>query len=225
MKNKGKSVLIIGAGSGLSASLARLFSKQNMKIVLSSRNINKLNNLKSEINAETIKCDSSCIEEVYNLFQKTDQIIGIPDLVIYNPSARIRGNISELNPTDTQKAINVTCFGAFLVAQQSANRMIKKGRGAIFFTGASASVKGFANSSVFAMGKFALRGLAQSLARELHPKNIHIGHFVIDGGIGINEDKSLLNPDHIAKSYLDFYNQDKSIWSWEIHLRPWVESF
>ena len=179
-----ESVLIVGAGSGLSASLARLCASKNMNIVLAARNVDKLRNLKEEINAQTFKCDSSDIESVSNLFKETDKTIGIPNLVIYNPSVRLKGSITELDPKQTQEAINVTCFGAFLVAQEASKRMLKRKSGSIFFTGASASIKGFANSSVFAMGKFGLRGLAQSLARELHPKNIHIGHFIIDGGIG-----------------------------------------
>jgi NADP-dependent 3-hydroxy acid dehydrogenase YdfG len=108
--------------------------------------------------------------------------------------------------------------------------MTKNGSGSIFFTGASAGVKGFPNSSVFAMGKFGLRGLAQSLARELQPKNIHVAHFVIDGGISSElrpdtGEQTLLNPDEIAKTYLHFHRQDRSVWSWEIELRPWVEKF
>jgi len=114
-----------------------------------------------------------------------------------------------------------------LVAQQAAKRMLKKKRGSIFFTGATASVKGFSNSSVFAMGKFGLRGLAQSLARELHPKNIHIGHFIIDGGIGRKDYGSYktIHPDSIAQTYLQFHYQDKSAWSWETELRTSVEKF
>ena len=156
-----------------------------------------------------------------------DKTIGTPNLVIYNAAARVRGGITELDPIQTQEAINVTCFGAFLVAQEAAKRMLKKNSGSIFFTGATAGVKGFANSSVFAMGKFGLRGLAQSLARELHPQNIHIGHFVIDGGIGYesNRDYAMINPDEIAKTYLNIYHQDKSAWSWEVELRTWKEKF
>jgi len=179
-----ESVLIIGVGEGLSASLAHLCASKGMKIALASRNIDKLQSLKEETKALTFKCDSSSIESVSNLFIETDKTIGTPNLVIYNASARIKGSISELNPEQTLKAINVACFGAFLVAQESAKRMRKRKSGSIFFTGASAGVKGFANSSVFAMGSFGRRGLAQSLARELHPQNIHICHFVIDGAIG-----------------------------------------
>ena len=179
-----ESVLIIGVGEGLSASLAHLCASKGMKIALASRNIDKLQSLKEETKALTFKCDSSSIESVSNLFIETDKTIGTPNLVIYNASARIKGSISELNPEQTLKAINVACFGAFLVAQESAKRMRKRKSGSIFFTGASAGVKGFANSSVFAMGSFGRRGLAQSLARELHPQNSHICHFVIDGAIG-----------------------------------------
>ena len=221
------SVLIVGVGSGLSASLARLCASKNMKIVLAARNIEKLEDLINETNADAYACDSSNIESVENLFKEMDKKIGTPNLVIYNPSARIKGGITELDAKKTQDAINVTCFGAFLVAKEAAKRMIKRKSGSIFFTGASAGVKGFANSSVFAMGKFGLRGLAQSLARELHPQNIHIGHFIIDGAIGRKPfgTYETINPDLIAKTYLEFHNQDKSAWSWEIELRTSVEKF
>ena len=221
------SVLIVGVGSGLSASLARLCASKSMKIVLAARNIEKLEDLINETNADAYACDSSNIENVENLFKEMDKKIGTPNLVIYNPSARIKGGITELDAKKTQDAINVTCFGAFLVAKEAAKRMIKRKSGSIFFTGASAGVKGFANSSVFAMGKFGLRGLAQSLARELHPQNIHIGHFIIDGAIGRKPfgTYETINPDLIAKTYLEFHNQDKSAWSWEIELRTSVEKF
>ena len=222
-----ESVLIVGVGSGLSASLARLCSKKNMVVNLAARNIDKLKALKEETNANTYKCDSTNKESVSNLFKELDNTIGTPNLVIYNAAARVRGSIAELDPVQTQKAIEVTCYGAFLVAQESAKRMLKRKSGSIFFTGATAGVKGFANSSVFAMGKFGLRGLAQSLARELHPQNIHIGHFIIDGGIGSKSDTNykMIHPDSIAKTYLDFYDQDSSAWSWEIELRTSKEKF
>ena len=228
-----KSVLIVGAGPGLSASLARLCSKRNMTVILAARKIKKLKNLAEETGATLKTCDASSMESVNNLFKDLDSEIGIPDLVIYNPSARVRGPIQELDPIDTKKALETTSFGAFLVAQQATKRMLKRGSGSIFFTGASAGVKGFANSSVFAMGKFALRGLAQALARELHPKNIHVAHFVIDGGIRSNNrperigdgHDNMLDPDAIAETYLQFYDQHRSVWAWETELRPWVENF
>ena len=219
-------VLIVGAGTGLSASIARLCSSEGMKVALAARNIDKLVSLKKEINAKTFKCDASDINEVSSLFRELDQSFGIPNLVIYNPSSRIRGAIGDLDPKETQEAINITCFGGFLVAQEASKRMLKNKKGSIFFTGASASIKGFANSSVFAMGKFGLRGLAQSLARELHPQNIHIGHFIIDGGIGKSSTGyKLINPDSIANTYLEVHKQDSSAWTWEVELRTNKETF
>ncbi len=228
-----RSALIVGAGSGLSSSLALQCANLGMDVALAARNIEKLEDLSIQTRASLHKCDASKIEDVNCLFKDLDEKIGIPELVVYNPSARLRGAIEALDPEKTKEALHVTCFGAFLVAQQAAKRMLKRGSGSIFFTGASAGVKGFANSSVFAMGKFGLRGLAQALARELHPKNIHIGHFVIDGGIKSNErldrkgngDYDMLDPDEIAKTYLQFHEQNKSAWAWEVELRPWVESF
>jgi short-subunit dehydrogenase len=197
-----------------------------MKVILAARDIKKLENLKKEIDAITISCDASDVKNVQNLFKEIDKI-GVPNLVIYNPSMRVKGSITEIDAIQVQKAINVTCFGAFLVSQEASKRMLERKSGSIFFTGATAGVKGFANSSAFAMGKFALRGLAQSLARELHPQNIHIGHFVIDGAIGREPygDYQTMHPDEIAKSYLSFYDQEKSAWAWEIELRTSVEKF
>jgi NAD(P)-dependent dehydrogenase (short-subunit alcohol dehydrogenase family) len=130
------------------------------------------------------------------------------------------------------KAIEITAFGGFLVAQAAVKRMLRKGEGAVLFTGASASVKGSAQSAPFAMGKFALRGLAQSMARELQPKGIHVAHVVVDGGIRSarrveppDAPDSLLDPDAIAESYWHLLQQPRSAWSWEIEVRPWVEKF
>ena len=225
-------VLIVGAGLGLSASLARQCHTAGMKVALAARNGEKAIAVAQKTGASLHRCDASSIEDVAALFTALDDSIGTPDLVVYNPSARLRGPITDLDPEATRAAIEVTCFGAFLVAQQAARRMLARGSGSILFTGASAGVKGFANSSVFAMGKFGLRGLAQALARELHPQNIHIGHFVIDGGIASErqdrkDDGSdrMLDPDAIAEAYLQFHNQHRSAWAWEVELRPWVEKF
>ena len=227
-----QSVLIVGAGSGLSASLARRCHAAGMQVALAARDGEKARAVAQETGATLHLCDASSIEDVAALFAALDASIGAPDLVVYNPSARLRGPVTELDPEATRAAIETTCFGAFLVAQQAARRMLTRGSGSILFTGASAGVKGFANSSVFAMGKFGLRGLAQSLARELHPQNIHIGHFVIDGGIASDRpDRQddggdrMLDPDAIAEAYLQFHNQHRSAWAWEVELRPWVETF
>ena len=222
--------IIVGAGFGLSASLARLLSKSGFDLVLASRNVEKNYNLAKETNANLEECDVTSIQQVENLFKKADDILGTPDLVIFNPSARLRGAVEELDMHAAKKAIEVSTIGALSVAKEAATRMLSRGSGSIFFTGASASVKGFANSSVFAVGKFGLRGLAQSLARELHPKNIHIGHFIVDGQISPpfdtnNELDSKLISDEIANAYLHMHRQHRSAWSWEIELRPWVERF
>lgn len=192
-----------------------------------ARNIDKLDSLKKEIDALVFKCDSTENKSVQNLFLQTDSIIGTPEIVIYNPSLRIVKPFIEYDPDEMLQSIKVNSYGAFLVAHESVKRMLKIGKGNIFFTGSSASVKGFAKSASFAMGKFGLRGLAQSLARELHPQNIHIGHFVIDGGIGKEPvgNYQMIHPDEIAKQYLNFYLQDKKAWSWEIEIRTNTEKF
>ena len=227
-----KSVLIVGAGSGLSASLARCFANAGMRIVLAARDADKLSELCAETGAAAIACDVSRPEDVDRLFAVAEQAGGTFDTVVYNPSARLPGRFVELDPTAVANAINITAYGGFLVGQHAARRMLRQGHGTILFTGASASVKGYAQSAPFAMGKFALRGLAQSMARELAPQNIHVAHFVIDGRIlsarepqaGSAED-SLLDPDAIAQSYLHVLQQHRSAWTWEVELRPWTESF
>jgi NAD(P)-dependent dehydrogenase (short-subunit alcohol dehydrogenase family) len=227
-----RTALIVGAGSGLSASLARLFAKNGMKVALGARRADGLTPLAKEIGGKAFACNSANPEEVVKLFTEVDAAVGAPDVVIYNASYRTRGPVAELVPEEVAKSIAVSAFGGFLVAQQAVKRMLPQGRGAIIFTGASASVKGYAQSAPFAMGKFALRGLAQSMARELHPQGIHIGHVVVDGGIRSAQranppDKpdSFLDPDAIAESYLHLLQQPRSAWAWEIELRPWVERF
>jgi NAD(P)-dependent dehydrogenase (short-subunit alcohol dehydrogenase family) len=227
-----RTALIVGAGSGLSASLARLFRQNGMKIALAARSTEKLSGLTAQTGAKVFACDATQRHAVEKLFADVDVALGAPDVVVYNASFRTRGPIADLDPTDVEKAIAVSAFGGFLVAQQAAHRMLPQGRGAILFTGASASVKGYAQSAPFAMGKFALRGLAQSLARELGPRGIHVAHFVIDGGIRSDRrrpspDKpdALLDPDAIAQSYLHVLQQPRSAWTFELEVRPWVEIF
>jgi NAD(P)-dependent dehydrogenase (short-subunit alcohol dehydrogenase family) len=227
-----KTALIVGVGSGLSASLARLFAKTGLKVALAARRAANLATLAQETGAKTFACDSTDRAQVVKLFSDVEAGLGSPDVVVYNASYRTRGPFVELVPEEVEKALMVTAFGGFLVAQEAAKRMLPNRHGAIFFTGASASVKGYAQSAPFAMGKFALRGLAQSMARELSPHGIHIGHVVVDGGIKSERrpdppDKpdSMLDPDAIAQSYLHLLQQPRSAWAWEIELRPWVEKF
>lgn len=226
--------LVVGAGSGLSASLARALAARGHDVVLAARDTSDLSGLQGEIEATAIRCDAREPNEVAQLFGRVDAMEGDLAVAVYNPSARVRGPVHELDPAAVENAIMVTTFGAFLMAHHATKRMLAAGSGALLFTGASAGVKGFANSSSFAMGKFGLRGLCQSLARELHPHNIHVGHFVIDGGIsttprrngaGQRAPDDTLDPDAIAGAYMHFLDQHRSAWAWEIELRPWVEAF
>jgi NAD(P)-dependent dehydrogenase (short-subunit alcohol dehydrogenase family) len=229
---KYKNALIVGAGEGLSASLARLFAREGIKVALAARKVEKLGALCTETGARAFACDATNAEEVERLFGLVEREIGAPDLVVYNASGRARGAFTDLVAADVAQAIAISAFGGFLVAQQAVNRMLPNKHGAILFTGASASVKGYAQSAPFAMGKFALRGLAQSMARELSPLGIHIAHFVIDGGIRsaaraepTDRPDSMLDPDAIALSYWNVLQQPRSAWTWELELRPWVERF
>jgi NAD(P)-dependent dehydrogenase (short-subunit alcohol dehydrogenase family) len=227
-----RNALIVGAGDGISASFARALARDGFKVGLAARRLDKLAPLRDEIDGLVFGCDASQVSAVERLFAEVDAQLGALDVVHYNPSYRTRGPLVELDPAEVEKSLRVSAFGAFLVAQQAARRMLGQGGGAILFTGASASVKGYPQSASFAMGKFALRGLAQSMARELAPKNIHVAHFVIDGGVRSArrqepEDRpdSFLDPDAIAKTYLAILKQPRSAWTWEVELRPWVETF
>jgi len=227
-----ETALIVGAGSGLSASLARLFAREGLRVALAARNSEKLASLCAATGARAFACNAVEPDQVARLFSDVEGALGAPDVVVYNASGRARGPLVELVPAEVERAIMVSAFGGFLVAREAAARMLPKGRGAILFTGASASVKGYLQSSSFAMGKFALRGLAQSIARELAPQGIHVGHFVIDGAIRNpgrveppDRPDSTLDPDAIAASYLHVLRQPRSAWTWEVELRPWVERF
>lgn len=229
----GVHALVVGAGSGLSASIARLFSRSGMRVSLAARDTAKLRDLGCGISAQVFACDASDAGSVEALFRGLDaSAYGAPAVVVYNPSYRVRGPLLELDPAEVERTLRVTALGGFHVAQQAVRRMLPQGRGVLLFTGASASVKGYAQSAPFAMGKFALRGLAQSLAREFQPLGIHACHVVIDGGIRSAsrreaEDRpdSLLDPDAIAETYLHLVNQPRSAWTFELELRPWVERF
>ena len=220
--------LIVGVGDGLSASLARLLGREGHAVALASRDVDKLAPLAAQTSATTHRCDASDAASVAALFAGLPEA---PSVVVYNPSFRTRGPIVDLDPAEVRKTLEITAFGAFLVAQQAARSMLDAGRGTILFTGASAGVKGYAKSAPFAMGKFALRGLAQSMARELHPRGVHIAHVVIDGGIKSTRrpddggKDALLDPDAIAQTYLHLIRQPRSAWSWEIEVRPWTETF
>jgi NAD(P)-dependent dehydrogenase (short-subunit alcohol dehydrogenase family) len=224
-----RTALIVGAGRGISASVARGLSAAGLRVGLAARNPHKLADFAAEIGALTFAVDASDPGGVDRLFTEVEGRLGEPDAVVYNASTRTRGELVGLEPQEVWKAIAVSAFGGFLVTQQAARRMLAHGRGAILLTGASASVKGFAQSAPFAMGKFALRGLAQSAARELGPRGIHVAHFLIDGSVRSesrpDSGDRTLDPEGIAQAYLDVLRQPRNAWSFEVDLRPWTETF
>jgi NAD(P)-dependent dehydrogenase (short-subunit alcohol dehydrogenase family) len=227
-----KTALIIGAGAGISASLARQLTGAGLTVGLAARDADKLAALAAETGATAFAADASDPAAVAALFDQVDARLGEPEVVIYNASVRAPGSVAEIDPEAVRRALEIGAFGGFLATRQAARRMLKHGHGAILLTGASASVKGFPLSAAFAMAKFALRGLAQSAARELGPQGIHVAHFVIDGGVRsaaraepADRPDSMLSPDGIAQTYLDVLRQPRSAWSLEVELRPWVEKF
>jgi NAD(P)-dependent dehydrogenase (short-subunit alcohol dehydrogenase family) len=224
--------MIIGAGPGLGASLARTFAGAGMRVIVAARSRDRLEAIARETGAAVLTCDATDVAAVAALFDAaTEQLGAAPEVVVYNASQRVRGPFVDVDPVAVARSVAVTAYGAFLVAQQAARRMLPRRQGAILFTGASAGVKGYPQSAAFAMGKFALRGLAQSMARELAPQGIHVGHVVIDGAIGprgaaaggAKDDR--LDPDAIASTYLHLLAQPRNAWTWEIEVRPWVERF
>lgn len=221
--------LVVGTGPGLSASFARGLARRGFTLALAARRTDKLAALAAETGASLHACDAADPASVAALFAA---LVAAPEVVLYNPSYRVRGPLVDLDPAEVAQSLAVTAFGAFLVAQQAARGMVAAGRGTILLTGASAGVKGFAQSAPFAMGKFALRGLAQSMARELHPQGVHVVHVVVDGGIRAaarasapDRPDSLLDPDAIAQTMLDVLAQPRSCWTDEIAVRPWTERF
>ena len=228
----GRVALVIGTGPGLSASIARRCAAEGMRVAVAARDPSKLDALCSASGARAYRCDATVREEVDTLFQSVASDLGTPHFVVYNPSARAHGPISEIDPGDVEQALAISLYGGFLVGQAAAKMLLPARDGAIFFTGATASVKGYPHSAAFAMGKFGLRGLAQSMARELAPQGIHVAHFVVDGGIRSDArgridsgDDHLLDPDAIADTYWHVYRQHRSAWTWEVEVRPWVEKF
>jgi len=222
-----RNALIVGAGAGLSASLARKARAEGLMPLLAARNTDKLSALVDDVDGAAHACDVTDLDQVKALFDWATSTYGVPELVIFNASSRVRGPIAEIDPIAVKDAITITAYGGFLVGQAAAQEMLSRGSGSIFFTGASASVKGYVNSATFAMGKFGLRGMAQSMSRELAPQGIHVGHFIIDGGISKSASVATgeLDPDAIADSYFHLHNQPKSAWTWEMELRPFVEKF
>ncbi|OOY21157.1 oxidoreductase [Thioclava sp. DLFJ5-1] len=225
--------VIIGVGDGLSAAVARELAP-DYDLTLAARSAEKMQALADETGARMVQLDATDEAAIADLF---DALPAPPRVVVYNPSGRVRGPVAELDAAEVRAAVEITAIGAFLTGKHAARRMLEAEptegtRGTILFTGASAGVKGFARSAPFAMGKFAQRGLAESMARELHPQGIHVAWVNIDGMI-LNPGRSeapdrpgsMLRPEAIAKTYRQLIEQDRSAWTNEITLRPWVETF
>ena len=239
-----KLALIVGAGPGLGRALARRFGAAEMNVALAARNLERLENLSVECagigrGARAYRCDAAREEGVQALFRAVRSDYGCPDVVVYNAGAFVARGIVETSAEEFERCWRAGCLGGFLVGREAARAMLERvGQGGpggtILFTGATASLRGSAGFHNLAVGKFGLRALAQSMARELQPKGIHVAHVVIDGRIrptavvehtDANDGDALLAPDAIAEAYFQLYRQPRSAWTQELDLRPWVERF
>ena len=225
-----ESCIVLGVGPGLGAAVARRFAAAGFKVALAARTAEKLAPIAGEIEAAggtaaVYAVDATDEAQVADLFERAEAELGPVGVAVYNASGRVRKGIAEIGAEEFVEAWKRSCYGGFLLGREAARRMAPRGRGSILFTGATASVKSYAGSAGFAVGKYGLRALAESMARELQPKNVHVAHFVIDGGIGVDDGEARLEPDAIAETYYQTHAQHRSAWAWEVALRPWVETF
>jgi NAD(P)-dependent dehydrogenase (short-subunit alcohol dehydrogenase family) len=217
--------LVVGVGPGLGAALVRRFAREGMGVAIAARRVDKLRDLAAETGGRAYACDATSEISVDDLFAAVEGDLGTPRLVVFNAGSFTRKPVVELTPAEVESGWRACCLGGFLVGRAAARAMLPGGPGTILLTGATAALRGGANFAAFAIGKFGLRALAQSMARELGPQGIHVGHVIIDGGIGTNAGESQLAPDAIADSYWHLHRQPKSAWTLELDLRPWVEKF
>jgi NAD(P)-dependent dehydrogenase (short-subunit alcohol dehydrogenase family) len=217
--------LVVGVGPGLGAALARRFSREGMAVAIAARRLDKLGDLAKETGGRAYSCDATSEMSVDDLFAAVERDLGIPRLVVFNAGGFQRKPVVELTPEEVESCWRACCLGGFLVGRAAARAMLPAGPGTILLTGATAALRGGANFAAFAIGKFALRALAQSMARELGPQGIHVAHVVVDGSIGESAEESRLSPDAIAESYWHLHRQPRSAWTLELDLRPWTERF
>jgi NAD(P)-dependent dehydrogenase (short-subunit alcohol dehydrogenase family) len=224
--------LVVGAGDGLSAAIARGFAGAKVKVALAARNPDKLSGLCAEIGAQAFRCDAGKEENVARLFTEVEATLGAPGVVVYNAAAWVRAPLLDLTAADVSRSLGTNAMGAFLIGQAAARQMVAKGGGTIIFTGATASIRGSALFAASAMGKFAARALAQSMARELGAKGVHVAHVIIDGPIkggrfpgSAAEPDGVLEPSEIADIYLHLAQQRRSAWTHEVDVRTWTETF
>ena len=236
-----QTALVVGAGTGLGAALARCFAGSGMNVAVAARDPDRLSALVETLNAEGAKavavaCDATDEGSVRALFDQMNESPGEPDVVVYNAGAFVPGSILDIAPEEFERCWRIGCFGGFLVGQAAARRMVARAErgdagGTIVFSGATASLRGGARFANLAVGKFGLRALAQSMARELGPRGVHVAHVIIDGMIAAGNSgeqapaDSRLEPDAIAANYLVLHHQPRSAWTHELDLRPWMEKF
>ena len=217
--------LIVGVGPGLGAALARRFAAGGMTCAVAARHKEKLETLAREIAGLAYACDGTKEADIEGLFAAATKAGGPPRLVVFNAGGYVAKPVAELSAAEVEACWRNSCLGGFLVGRAAARAMLPEGQGTIIFTGATASLRGSARFAAFAMGKFGLRALAQSMARELGPRGIHVAHTIIDGGIGEAGDESRLAPAALADAYWHLHGQAKSAWTLEMDFRPWVEKF
>ncbi len=217
--------LVVGVGPGLGAALARRFASEGMAVAMAARKADKLANLVKETGGKAYGCDATVETAVDDLFAAVERDLGRPQLVVFNAGGYVRKPIAELSVSDVENTWRNNCLGGFLVGRAAARAMLPASGGTIIFTGATAAMRGGVNFAAFAMGKFGLRALAQSMARELGPKGIHVAHTIIDGQIGENAEGTKLAPAAIADAYWQLHRQAKSAWTQELDLRPSAEKF
>ena len=226
-------ILIVGAGPGLGASIGRCFAAEGFKVAVASRTQAKIDGVAASIDgARAYICDATNEASVHALYDQVTADLGTPNVAVFNASGRVRKSVLDIEADEFINAWMAACHGGFLVGREAARRMVPKSAGTILFTGATASVKSNAMSAGFAVGKFGLRALAFSMARELGPKGVHVGHVIVDGGIradhrpdDLDVADKWMNPDDIAESYWHLHAQRRSSWTVEVDVRPWVETF
>lgn len=236
-----KAALVIGAGDATGGAIARRFAREGYVACVTRRNADKLAPLLSQIRQEGGEAhgfgsDARREEDVTALVEDIETRIGPIEVFVFNVGANVPCGILEETPRKYHKIWELACFGGFLTAQAAAKRMVPRQRGTILFTGATASLRGAASFAAFAGAKHALRALAQSMARELGPKNIHVAHLVVDGAIDtafIQEtfpelyarkaEDGIVDPEHIADAYWYLHTQRRDAWTFELDLRPWTE--
>jgi NAD(P)-dependent dehydrogenase (short-subunit alcohol dehydrogenase family) len=234
--NEPRTALVVGTGPGLGSALARRFAAAGLSVAVAARNTEKLGPLLAEIRAKggvaaAFGCDATSDRSVKTLMKSVTSSFGIPDVVFYNVDHFVPGSITEIETPAFEECWRANCLGAFLTGREAARVMLSRGSGTIIFTGATGAIRGGDGFINLAVGKFGTRALAQSIARELNPKGIHVAHVIIDGGMSAPstaaaaERVESLFPDDVAETYFHLYSQHPSAWTHELDLRPWVEKF